>query len=593
MKSSTLLSSVALVVTLSVAGDSAEPVSDAPSPPPIVFRFTLPEMEVDEVAPRLFYLERRFADVAGVASVWSVMRDCEVVVIITLKSDADAAAARDSLVAHALQVVHRLHVQRRQEPDLETVPSSDPRNRVVVTLESPDMSSAELGEWAEREIASDLRTVPGVALAETRGAGRSELSVRPDIARLKAFGLGLQDIERAVGALANSAGRAVSLDDLQRTVVSEQAGLAVRLADLAAVERTRAGAAPRSQWRGAPDGAEATVASAAAVIEVRGLASKAAADLPRAVNERLERLRERLPAGARLAARTLTAEDLQVELQVPSGVPDEQVSQLCDRVASMIADQDGVANVWRIDGNGSPYSTRSDTAARLLVALTEKGMARSTESGRAIDELLRDVPGIRGAVRGAWCAGSMPGIPNEHVVAFVGADEESTRTAALQVQQRLDQHESLASVEVFPSPAAMLKCEIDKEQARQAGLEPDAIRTTIARIVHGWPMLLQPLEDGHPQSIVLRVDPHLDSLVTLPLRSKEGAIVPLGQVARLKQVLQPAARWRVDGLPATLLGCDRRPSASPPVAAAALADAIRASSPPPGVVIHRWGAGEP
>ncbi len=159
----------------------------------------------------------------------------------------------------------------------------------------------EIQDWI---IKPQLRTVPGVTEVNTIGGFRKQYDVQPDPARLRAYGLTLEDVllalehnNQAVGAgflprkgeqyPVHTDGRLTSPEDIQQIVVATRGGVPIHIADIASIgfgQELRTGAATSR-------GKEAVVGTA---IMLFGENSRAVAAR---VAERLARISHSLPAG--------------------------------------------------------------------------------------------------------------------------------------------------------------------------------------------------------------------------------------------------------------------------------------------------------
>ncbi len=159
----------------------------------------------------------------------------------------------------------------------------------------------EIQDWI---IKPQLRTVPGVTEVNTIGGFRKQYDVQPDPARLRAYGLTLEDVlvalehnNRAVGAgflprkgeqyLVHTDGRLSSPDDIAQVVVATRAGVPIHVGDVATVglgQELRTGAATSR-------GRETVIGTA---IMLFGENSRAVA---KRVGERLKEVNRSLPPG--------------------------------------------------------------------------------------------------------------------------------------------------------------------------------------------------------------------------------------------------------------------------------------------------------
>ena len=159
----------------------------------------------------------------------------------------------------------------------------------------------EIQDWI---IKPQIRTVPGVTEVNTIGGFRKQYDVQPDPARLRAYGLTLDDVlvaldhnNQAVGAgflpqkgeqyLVHTDGRLSTPENIQQIVVATRSGVPIHIMDVAAVglgKELRTGAATAR-------GTETVIGTA---IMLFGENSRAVA---KRVGERLKEVNRSLPAG--------------------------------------------------------------------------------------------------------------------------------------------------------------------------------------------------------------------------------------------------------------------------------------------------------
>ena len=153
-------------------------------------------------------------------------------------------------------------------------------------------------------VAPQMRTTPGLAGVDTIGGYVKEYAVRPDAARLAAYGLGLSDLVQALersnvqagagfvqrageGLTVRADALAQTIDDLAQAPVANRNGLVIKVSDVARVElgqAQRLGAATR-------DGHEAVLGTA---LMIAGGNSRTVAQ---AAAERLAEVSRSLPPG--------------------------------------------------------------------------------------------------------------------------------------------------------------------------------------------------------------------------------------------------------------------------------------------------------
>ncbi|WP_374385485.1 efflux RND transporter permease subunit [Brevundimonas sp.] len=171
-------------------------------------------------------------------------------------------------------------------------------------LTTPEARATYLRTVQDWIVAPQMRTTPGLAGVDTIGGYVKEYAVRPDAARLSAYGLGLGDLVTALERANTQAGAgyvqrggealtvrtdalASTVEDLAQAPVVNRGGLVVRVADVATVE---VGQAPRLGGA-SRDGHESVLGTA---LMIAGGNSRTVAQ---AAGERLEEVRETLPPG--------------------------------------------------------------------------------------------------------------------------------------------------------------------------------------------------------------------------------------------------------------------------------------------------------
>lgn len=171
-------------------------------------------------------------------------------------------------------------------------------------LVTPEQRATYLRTVQDWIIRPQMRSTPGVAGVDTVGGYVKEYAVRPDAARLAAYGLSLNDLVEALERANTQAGAgfvqragealvvradalAATVDDLAQSPVANRSGQVVRVADVASVEigqAPRLGAASR-------DGHEAVLGTA---LMIAGGNSRTVAQ---AAAERLAEVDDSLPPG--------------------------------------------------------------------------------------------------------------------------------------------------------------------------------------------------------------------------------------------------------------------------------------------------------
>ena len=171
-------------------------------------------------------------------------------------------------------------------------------------LTTPEDRATYLRTVQDWIIAPQMRTAPGLAGVDVNGGYVKEYAVRPDAARLSAYGLSLNDLVQALERTNTQAGAgyvqragealtvrtdalAETIEDLAQAPVVNRGGLVVRVSDVATVEIGRAprlGGATR-------DGHEAVLGTALMIADGNSRT------VAQAAGERLKQVQSTLPPG--------------------------------------------------------------------------------------------------------------------------------------------------------------------------------------------------------------------------------------------------------------------------------------------------------
>jgi multidrug efflux pump subunit AcrB len=124
---------------------------------------------------------------------------------IELRLDFDSRRSRDAAEAEVTQILERA---RQRWPQLfvtsriERLPAAHPRLEYVLSTDDATLDS--LRAWIDTTLLRTLGDVPGVAALSVRGGPERDVEVVVDARRLAGFGLGLNDLWRALRAAPSS-----------------------------------------------------------------------------------------------------------------------------------------------------------------------------------------------------------------------------------------------------------------------------------------------------------------------------------------------------------------------------------------------------
>jgi HAE1 family hydrophobic/amphiphilic exporter-1 len=220
----------------------------------IVYPGASPDQVEREVVNRL---EDRISGISGLDILRSTSTDgfAQIIVQFSFGKPVDQATqdVRDAISAVRAQLPPEIIEPIVQRFDPSSLPI------VSLALTSLTLTPAQLTQIADQTIASDLRSIPGVAQVNIAGADSATLNVVLDPSRLSAAGVGVDQVVGAIRAqnLAAPVGevtgpvteRAIRLEgrlerpeDFGRLTIAVRNGVAIHLSDVATIE---AGAAER------------------------------------------------------------------------------------------------------------------------------------------------------------------------------------------------------------------------------------------------------------------------------------------------------------------------------------------------------------
>ncbi len=269
----------------------------------------LPPLDIERQVT--FPIETAMAGLPGLVETRSLSRYGLSQVTVVFRDGTSIYFARQ-LVNERLQEAREALPQGIAEPRMGPIATGLGEIFLWVLEVSPEARKSEGGAYTVTDlreiqdwvIKPQIRTVPGVTEVNTIGGYRKQYDVQPDPARLRAYGLTLEDVllslqhnNQAVGAgflprkgeqyLVHTDGRLSKPEEIQDVVIASRGGVPIHIRDIASVglgQELRTGAATSH-------GKEAVVGTA---IMLFGENSRAVAAR---VAERLKQVNRSLPAG--------------------------------------------------------------------------------------------------------------------------------------------------------------------------------------------------------------------------------------------------------------------------------------------------------
>ncbi|QET03195.1 efflux RND transporter permease subunit [Cupriavidus pauculus] len=251
----TVLLCLAVIVTGIVLYPTI-PIAALPSfnSPVIQVTATLPGASPETMAASVaIQLEKQFATIPGVTVISSSNTLGNSSITIEFNNDREIDAAAVDVQAALFRAQRTLPIEMTQPPSYRKVNPAD-APVILLAINSPAMSLAELNAFGDNLISPTLATLPGVAQVQVLGQKRFAVRVRARPDALAARGLTLDELAVAlnrantntpVGTLDGArqtltiqANRQLSNADAFRNIIvaSQPSGAIVRLSDVAEVE---------------------------------------------------------------------------------------------------------------------------------------------------------------------------------------------------------------------------------------------------------------------------------------------------------------------------------------------------------------------
>ncbi|MFN3412905.1 MAG: efflux RND transporter permease subunit [Thermoanaerobaculum sp.] len=285
------------------------PVSDLPNVdfPVIQVSASLPGASPETMATSVATpLEREFSTIAGLEAMTSTNFLGNTTISLQFALDRDLDAAAQDVQAAISRASRQLPQDLPSPPSYRKVNPAD-QPILWMALTSPTLPLWTLDEYGEVMLAQQISMVSGVAQVQVYGAQKYAVRVQLDPTRLKAYGLGLDEVIQAVrqanvnlptGTLWGSAkaytvqakGQLLSADAYRPIIVAYRNGRPIRLEALGrvvdSVENDKTAA-----W---------FVDSRAVVLAIQKQPGTNTVEVARRVRELLPKFREQLPASVSL-----------------------------------------------------------------------------------------------------------------------------------------------------------------------------------------------------------------------------------------------------------------------------------------------------
>jgi multidrug efflux pump subunit AcrB len=246
-----------------------------------------------------------------------------------------------------------------------------------------------------------------------------------------------------------------------------------------------------------------------------------------------------------------TRPELIVELRLKEGAAFAATTEQVKKMEAVLAKDEDVKFFTAYTGAGSPRFYLSlnpelpNPGYAQFVVMTKDMEARERLRLRLMASADEQFPEV-------WVRLSRLelGPPVGYPVQFrvVGADTQKVRAIAREVEKVVASSPKVRDVQLdWNDPVRTMKVELDQEKARALGLAPADVSLVTQTVMNGA-TLSQLRSHEDLIDIVARAVPeerrNLDTLKDINLYTRQGTVVPLSQVARVKYGLEEPVLWR-------------------------------------------------
>jgi multidrug efflux pump len=246
-----------------------------------------------------------------------------------------------------------------------------------------------------------------------------------------------------------------------------------------------------------------------------------------------------------------TRPELIVELRVKEGASFAATTEQVKRMEKVLAKDQDVRFYTAYTGAGAPRFYLSlnpelpNPGYAQFIVMTRDLKARERVRSRLMASADKTFPDVWVRVTRLEL-GPPVGYPVQFRI--VGPDTQVVRSIARDVERVVAASPSVRDVHLdWNDPVRTLRVELDQDKARALGLTPADVAIVTQTLMNG--ATLSQLREGEELiDIVARAVPSerldLDTLKDINLFTRQGTVVPLSQVARVKSELEEPVLWR-------------------------------------------------
>ena len=243
--------------------------------------------------------------------------------------------------------------------------------------------------------------------------------------------------------------------------------------------------------------------------------------------------------------------ELVVELRLKEGASFAATTEQVKRMEAVLKDDEDVRFFTAYTGAGQPrfYLALNpelpNPGYAVFIVMTKDTQARERVRSRLMASVNEEFPQVWVRVTRLEL-GPPVGFPVQFRV--VGPDMQKVREIAREVEHVVASSPKVRDVQLdWNDPVRTLKVDLDQDKARALGLAPADVAFVTRTFMTGG-TLSQLREHEDLVDIVARAVPserlNLDTLKDVNLYTREGTVVPLSQVARVRYELEEPVLWR-------------------------------------------------
>ena len=243
--------------------------------------------------------------------------------------------------------------------------------------------------------------------------------------------------------------------------------------------------------------------------------------------------------------------ELVVELRLKEGSSFAATTEQVKKMEAVLAKDEDVKSYTAYTGAGQPrfYLALNpelpNPSYAVFVVMTKGLEARERVRSRLMASVNDQFPGVWVRVTRLEL-GPPVGFPVQFRV--VGPDTQKVRSIAREVEAVVASSPKVRDVQLdWNDPVRTLRVDLDQDKARALGLAPADVAFVTQTFMNGA-TLSQLREHEDLVDIVARAVPserlNLDTLKDINLYTREGTVVPLSQVARVRYELEEPVLWR-------------------------------------------------